>query len=267
MWRGPRAGHEVSPHFVPPPLAFHRSRSLQASPGAAWAPIRIVAEYADLSDPLMSASLGSYVRDKLIPSATARWGALLQTRAVQGPLFASRQCNQWYPASSSGGEPKCASYGGALQCALGYGDAVVTVGTDKLGPDVYYPAGPTGPAATLPAGSGWAGADTVIFVTTKQTASCGQAGSGVLAYASSCGRDQLDRPIVGRINLCPGSLSADPGVWDFQLGIVVHEMGHALGFDSASWPLFRTPDGSPRTPRNPDYPWVSVRRRGAAACD
>ena len=194
-----------------------------------WAPIRITPEYADLSDPLMSSQLSDYVRTKLFPAAVAKWGSLLQTRSVQGPLYASRQCNQWYPPSAPGDYPKCASYGGAPQCALGYGDAVITIADDKLGPDAYFPSGPGGAAATMPAGSGWAGTDTVIYVTTKQTQSCGQAGSGVLAYANSCARDQLDRPIIGRINICPGSLNTDPNVFDFQLGVVVHEMGHALG--------------------------------------
>ena len=67
-------------------------------------------------------------------------------------------------------------------------------------------------------------------------------------------RVQTDRPVIGRINLCPGSLSTDPFDFSFQLHVVMHELGHSLGFSSDSWPLFRNPDGSPRTPRNPSNP-------------
>jgi hypothetical protein len=213
-----RAPDVRRPHPHPPPP---HGCSLQA--GTSWAPLRIVAEYGDTSG--ADAALVSWVKSTLVPAALARWGELLTTRPVVGPLYAPRQCASYYS-----GTTKCASYaGGGLTCQLGYGDAPVTVGADKLGPDAYYPSGPGGPPATMPAGTGWPGADTAVYVSVVQTSSCGSAGSGVLAYAASCARDQLDRPIVGRINLCPGSLSTSDFDFPFQLGVVVHELGHALG--------------------------------------
>lgn len=140
-------------------------------------------------------------------------------------------------------------------------------GALSVGAPTSCPLGPSDAPLTLSPASSWPGADTVVFITTKQTASCGSAGSGVLAYASSCARDQLDRPIAGRINLCPGSLDADPGALAFQLGVVVHELGHALGFTGADWPLFRRADGSPRTPRDPANPWdVAPGYKATFAC-
>ena len=35
-------------------------------------------------------------------------------------------------------------------------------------------------------------------------------------------------------------------------GTAIHEALHALGFSSASWPLFRNGDGTPMTPRESD---------------
>lgn len=77
------------------------------------------------------------------------------------------------------------------------------------------------------------------------------AGADVLAYASACQRDsQSDRPTFGRINFCPSHLSADPSEWASQLSTATHELAHALGFSGDGLPLFRYPDGSPRTPRS-----------------
>ena len=46
-------------------------------------------------------------------------------------------------------------------------------------------------------------ADTYVFVYAENVASCATSGSSVIAYASSCQRDQYDRPTFGVINLCP----------------------------------------------------------------
>ena len=96
-------------------------------------------------------------------------------------------------------------------------------------------------------GGGYPDADFVLYVTAAESRICTGA---VLAYASTCVRDQFDRPIFGHANFCPSKLSAAPAAMEEQLSTAVHEVLHALGFSSASWPLFRDNDGTPRTPRN-----------------
>jgi leishmanolysin-like peptidase len=50
-------------------------------------------------------------------------------------------------------------------------------------------------------------ADTYVFVYAENVSSCATSGSSVVAYASSCQRDQYDRPTFGVINLCPQVLA------------------------------------------------------------
>jgi hypothetical protein len=74
----------------------------------------------------------------------------------------------------------------------------------------------------------------------------------------TCQRDQYDRPIIGRLNLCASSLveTSDATLLQPQIDMAVHEMAHALGFSRDSWPLFRRRDNArtPLTPRNRTNP-------------
>ena len=56
-----------------------------------------------------------------------------------------------------------------------------------------------------------------------------------IAYASTCQRDQNDRPILGHANFCPSQLSTAASDWEEQRATAVHELLHALGFSSDSW--------------------------------
>lgn len=54
---------------------------------------------------------------------------------------------------------------------------------------------------------------------------------------------------------CPTAIDTDTNEWESQFGVAMHELAHALGFSSSSWPLFRDQDGTPRTPRDTGYPF------------
>jgi hypothetical protein len=59
-------------------------------------------------------------------------------------------------------------------------------------------------------------------------------------------------PLLGHsANFCPGAVDTSASARDGQLSTAVHELLHALGFSSSSWPLFRDTDGFPGTPRTP----------------
>lgn len=51
------------------------------------------------------------------------------------------------------------------------------------------------------------------------------------------------------MNLCPQRVSSAAEDYDYQKSTAIHELLHALGFSSASWPLFRYADLTPRTTR------------------
>lgn len=79
-----------------------------------------------------------------------------------------------------------------------------------------------------------------------------------IAWASTCKRDQYDRPIMGRINLCPAIVPSAPvlAAWvratqedgalpeaaRTLLHVMLHELAHALGFSAGSIGLFRDGD-------------------------
>ncbi|KAF4134763.1 Leishmanolysin [Phytophthora infestans] len=99
-----------------------------------------------------------------------------------------------------------------------------------------------------PAGTGVPNTDFLIYVRAESTASC-QSGS-TLAYASTCQKDQYDRPTFGMVNFCPNKLSTAAADFERQVSTALHEFSHALGFSSRFFPFMRNEDGTPRTSRD-----------------
>ncbi|RHX99446.1 hypothetical protein DYB28_006504 [Aphanomyces astaci] len=69
-------------------------------------------------------------------------------------------------------------------------------------------------------------ADFLLHVTSRPVA------AGIVAWAIPCNTDQYGRPVSAQVNFGPQKLSADPAKRMAQLGTILHELSHALGFSA-----------------------------------
>ena len=70
-----------------------------------------------------------------------------------------------------------------------------------------------------------------------------------MAASTFCSTDQFDRPTAALLHICIDQLFFDPSNLATNIRVMMHEIGHALGFNSISMAHFRRPDGSPMTKR------------------
>jgi leishmanolysin-like peptidase len=214
-----------------------------------WAPLRIAVHYDDVwFDSSLGSTKTNFIKNKLIPSAVQWWSDSLDVIPVQGALTLERHCAQRWADDDS-----CAALVGLSEDRCGG-----TLAEDPAIPPAHFAEAQTFSMAkqsTLAsaAGAGITEADFVLYVTALPTARCTE--GGTLAYAGICRMDQFDRPIAGRVNFCPDEIHTTVNKWERQVATTVHELGHALGFSSFSFPFYRDPDSSPvpgvpRTPRN-----------------
>ena len=149
-----------------------------------------------------------YLR-RLVPRAISsvdRMLRLTSSRRGVGPLRFARQCKKQLCCDQArdcgnlpAGECKCAEYFES-ECA---GVAMAADYLDEA--ELCDETG--GGCKILPAGRGIADADVLLYVTLRQATKDMQCGfsksSGLAAFASTCAREQFDRPIGGIVNLCP----------------------------------------------------------------
>jgi leishmanolysin len=83
--------------------------------------------------------------------------------------------------------------------------------------------------------TGVANADYLMIVTSRPTP------GSILAWAIECQSDQYARPLCGHVNIAAAPLSTSPTNLAAQVGVVTHELSHALGFSSGKYRSFRQP--------------------------
>ena len=195
-----RDQHVVSPqqYAVPPHL---RALSAHAS---SWSPLRVSTRVVPGSLAALDAANQTFLVNVLLPAAIGWLSSALSVVPITGQLLAARECDTYYDTTP----PVCASAAQST-CGTTASSNAATIPSDLLASLVVcstcFGQGCTSPQSlcqTLPAGQGVA-ADFVLMVSAVETSNCP---GYVLAYASTCQRDQQDRPIMGQVNFCPSKV-------------------------------------------------------------
>lgn len=73
-----------------------------------------------------------------------------------------------------------------------------------------------------------------------------------VAASTFCSTDQFDRPTAALLHICIDEAFFDPLYLSSNVRVMMHELGHALGFNAVSMAHFRRADGTPITKRDAD---------------
>ena len=229
-----------SAHASPGRANVHRRAKRQAAGGRAiCTPLRVTFDFSRVDSNTRSSAQKAYVKE-LITRAGNWLTAALKVRRVAGNLIVSTEYD-------TQGKP------------IGCGEDIPEV-------PLWY------------ATEGVANTDVLIFVLSEvgdESHSC-SAGGGVLAYASHCRQDALDRPVVGFIQMCPDfheptvayaqydgdnsviyTVSDEPKTAhqkDEDFHTALHEIMHILGMSETLFLFFRDANGTPLTQRCPALP-------------
>ena len=147
----------------------------------------------------ISSAKQSFLTAQLMPAAIAFFQDTLKVFPVSGALQAAYFCTSAWQieqkqcAAAPANPQKCGSYVAIPEGHLG--------STDQHADTKYCVTQPDQDCTNYVAGPGVSNADFVIYVTAQTVGSCpSEAGSGTLAFASSCRADQYDRPTFGYVN-------------------------------------------------------------------
>lgn len=152
---------------------------------------------------------------------------------VKGNLLFERTCANYWTINGKSYDPvRCVSYF-APTCGT-YGD--VPTQYLKTQP-IYSNTSPNNIIGYTEGGSGSPDTDLIIYVTNKDNSQGASCGTGTIAYAATCSRDQFDRPISGYINVCMTGV-------DNLMKVMLHEIFHVLGLSSSHFIRYRRPNGS-----------------------
>jgi leishmanolysin-like peptidase len=166
---------------------------------ALWEPLRINHTVTAMVN--LTSAQESFLVDQLLPAAMTWVSSALRVVRSSSALHAQRTCFQEWPSNRVCGLER-PSY-----CGVASDDYRVTIPQFALGGMTVCTASPSSGCSSSADGGGYPDADFVLYVTAAESRICTGA---VLAYASTCVRDQFDRPVFGHANFCPSKLSAAP---------------------------------------------------------
>ena len=188
----------------------------------------------------------NFIKNTIMPPSVEFWSQALAVFPVQNNLLFDRTCSSTFELPD--GTKKCNKLNDPETC--GDGDAVLPVDWFKARESCTScsTGGTCSGCVTSTGGVGLLLTDVALVVHVENTGHCSSSPS-TLAYAYACKWDQYDRPILGHVNFCPAASAASSQT--LQISTAKHEIAHALGFSSNSFPLMRHRDGkTPRTARD-----------------
>ena len=213
-----------------------KRRNLNSVP---WNPLRILVIYKFENSPL-NTTKRSFLKDKLLPNSVEYWRQALSIRRPD-KLLVEGTCTHVWTSNDL-----CAQVLPVAENLC----ADIPIDTKYIARHAYYEHSYDSQPQYEPAqdGAGTTEYDYILYVTADATPDCSSDGGGdTLAYAANCRRDSNGRPVMGYSNFCPNQVDdTDANYWQ-QYKTAKHEIAHALGFTSDSWPLMRNSDGSERT--------------------
>ena len=176
--------------------------------------MRIVPHYGLLDSELASSPAQlAIIKNQLVPAAIEWLSRALHVRRVAGPLTLLQPCASYYELGDKCVQDEvtglcsnrlCAQVIDPVRCGR------FIVPAEHLSPQLVCGVGPDRQIPEdcihVPGGAGIADADMVLYVGASDDAVCASdygSGASVLAYASSCHReDEHDRPVSGYISMC-----------------------------------------------------------------
>eukprot|EP00949_MAST-11_sp_MAST-11-sp1_P002400 g2400.t1 len=222
--------------------SYERSSTHARSLSGEFEAIRISTHYL-LSGSSLSTEKKDFLKTEIMAHAVQYWQETLSVRRVSGPLFAKANCTLYFFVDTE--HETCNKVDSQTTCQ-GYPMPSAWVASMKYYSSCFSDKTCTGEGSSAQ-GSGIENTDFQVIVTADATEACLD-GSGTLAYASACQYDDNDRPTFAHVNFCPSSVINDDSI-SVQRSTAIHELAHALGFSSETWPRMRQSDGvTRRTP-------------------